>query len=64
MKSTKRKTVVKPPTKNLLKSAPGVVFILGVLLILFLIDIYWVVSAKNEKHDHKHRVNEQIDKKS
>ena len=64
MRSSKRKTAVKPPKKNLLKSAPALVFIVGFLLTLFLIDLYSVVNAKNKKHNHKHPVNEHIDKKS
>lgn len=61
MKATK-KSVMKAPEKNLLKAAPGVVFILVLLLALFLADIY-MANAATEKDDHKHQEKEQVNKK-
>jgi cobalt-zinc-cadmium efflux system membrane fusion protein len=61
MKATK-KIVMKAPEKNLLKAAPGFVFVLVILLALFLADIY-MANAATEKDDHKHQENEQADKK-
>jgi hypothetical protein len=64
MRSSKRKTVVKPPKKNLFRSAPAVVFILGFLLTLFLIDLYRVINEKDKRHDHSHQDNEHINRKN
>jgi hypothetical protein len=62
MRSSKRKAVMKPPKKNVVKSAPAVVFILVFLLGLFLIDLYRVVHSTAKKHNHQE--SEHIDKKS
>ncbi len=64
MRTTKKKPVVKPPKKHVLKSVPAVVYILGLLLTLFLIDLYKAINAENNKHDHMHPVNEHVNKKS
>jgi cobalt-zinc-cadmium efflux system membrane fusion protein len=61
MKTTK-KIEMKSPKPNLLKAAPGVVFVLVILLALFLADIY-MANAATEKDDHKHQENESADKK-
>lgn len=64
MRTTKKKPVVKPSKKNFLKTVPAVVFILGFLLTLFLIDLYKAINAKNNRQDHTHPVNEHANKKN
>jgi hypothetical protein len=61
MRSSKRKTVMKHPKKNVFKSAPAVVFVLVFLLGIFLIDLYRVVHSTAKKHNNQK--NEHIDKK-
>ncbi len=54
---TSNKHLTKPSSKNLLKSAPGVVFILALLLVMFLADIY-MASAATNSDDHQHQEDE------
>ncbi len=54
---TSNKHLTKPSSKNLLKSAPGVVLILGLLLVMFLADIY-MASAATNSGDHQHQEDE------
>jgi len=54
---TSNKHLTKPSSKNLLKSAPGVVLILALLLVMFLADIY-MASAATKSDDHQHQEDE------
>ena len=54
---TSNKHLAKPSSKNLLKSAPGVVLILALLLVMFLADIY-MASAATTSDDHQHQEDE------
>lgn len=53
MRSTRKKVSTKPVEKSVFKTKP-VLFVLAVLLCMFLIDLYRVITADPKAHHHHH----------